>query len=71
MVEPAHGLVMLLGGEIPISGLTPVFVVSVAPSGIAPPLSVVLVLDPGVDSGDAFPLAASVGVQPDPVPLIV
>jgi hypothetical protein len=73
MVELGHGLVMLLGGEMPISGLTPVLVVSVAPSGTVAPLSAALVLDPGIDSGDALPVVVSVDVQldADPVPLIV
>jgi hypothetical protein len=72
MVEPGHGLAMLLGGEMPTSGLTPVLVISVEPSGMAPPLSVALLLDPAIDSGDALPLAVSADVQldADPVPLI-
>jgi len=66
MVEPGHGLVILLGGETPISGLMPPLVISVAPSGIVPPLRVRLLLDPGVENGDALPVDVTVDdVQPE------
>src|SRR4051794_33793284 len=55
-VEPAHSVVRLLGGAIPIIGLTPALPISVEPSGIAPPLSVDALLVEGFDSGEAVPV---------------
>ena len=54
--EPAHGDVIVFGIGTPISGLTPPLSISVAPSGIVPPFSVVLEVVPDVDSGEATPV---------------
>jgi hypothetical protein len=54
--EPAHGDVIVFGNGTPISGLTPPLSISVAPSGIVPPFSVVLEVVPDVDSGEATPV---------------
>jgi hypothetical protein len=59
-VEPAHGVVMLLGAGMPIIGLTPALPISVTPRGIAPPLSVDAPFVPGMDSGEAMPLLEDV-----------
>ena len=56
VVEPAHGDVIVLGIGTPISGLTPPLSISVAPSEIVPPFSVVLDVVPDVDSGEATPV---------------
>jgi hypothetical protein len=56
VVEPVHGDVIVLGIGTPISGLTPPSSISVAPSGIVPPFSVVLEVVPDVDSGEATPV---------------
>jgi hypothetical protein len=76
IVEPTHGVVVVLGAGIPINGLTPPLSISVAPRGIVPPLRLVMVPVPGVESGDAVPLDEAVPddgrVQPlevvDPAP---
>jgi hypothetical protein len=74
IVEPAQGdkvlpgvamlsdgltLIVLSGPGTPIRGLTPALPISVAPSGIAPPLRVDAVLA-GLESGDANPPEAPV-----------
>jgi hypothetical protein len=63
-VDPAHGVVMLLGAGMPIMGLTPALPISVEPRGIVPPLSIDAALMPGLDNGDAIPVD---GVRPDAV----
>jgi hypothetical protein len=62
IVELAHGVVLPELGMV-ISGLMPALSISVAPSGMVPPLSVKLEVDPGVDSGDAVPLGDSAWVE--------
>jgi hypothetical protein len=62
IVELAHGVVLPELGMV-ISGLMPALSISVAPSGMVPPLSVKLDVDPGVDSGDAVPLGDSAWVE--------
>jgi hypothetical protein len=46
----------MLGVGIAISGLAPVVLVSVAPSGILPPFSVKVELAPGLETGEAVPV---------------
>jgi hypothetical protein len=66
VIELGHGLLKLLGGEMPIIGLTPVLLTSVEPSGMAPPSSLKLVPVPVVDNGEAVPVADTVeDAQPD------
>jgi hypothetical protein len=81
IVEPTHGVVLLLGAGIPINGLMPALLISVAPRGTTPPLSLVVTLAPGFDSGEAIPtdetapdeeseqlLEAVTDPMPDPMP---
>jgi hypothetical protein len=79
IVEPIHGVAVLVGGAIPINGLMPGLFISVEPRGIVPPLSVTVLPVPGLDSGDAIPIGETllddklddVDVQPlevDPMP---
>jgi hypothetical protein len=56
MVEPMHGVAVMLGAGTPINELTPPPSSSVAPSGIAPPPRFNVALAPGVDSGEAVPV---------------
>jgi hypothetical protein len=56
MVEPTHGVAVMLGAGTPINELTPPLLSSVAPSGIAPPPRFDVTLAPGVDSGEAVPV---------------
>ncbi|MEI9401810.1 hypothetical protein [Mesorhizobium argentiipisi] len=60
-------LLVLLGAWIVIIGLTPALLNSVELSGIVPPFSAELVLEPGVDRGDAVPPEDKLGedVQSD------
>jgi hypothetical protein len=55
-IAPTHGVVVMLGAGTPINELIPALLISVAPRGIVPPLSVVVVLAPGFDRGDAVPV---------------
>jgi hypothetical protein len=59
VIEPVHGVALLGTGTV-IMGLTPPLSISVAPSGIMPPLSIELELLPGFDSGEAVPPRDSV-----------
>jgi hypothetical protein len=64
--EPTHGVA--LPGIGTGMGLIPPLSISVAPSGIVPPLSVKPELLPGLDSGEAVPLETA---TPDDVQLDV
>jgi hypothetical protein len=55
IVEPAHGVAVMLGAGTPINELMPPLLISVAPRGIAPPLRPNVALAPGFDSGEAAP----------------
>jgi hypothetical protein len=55
MVEPTHGVAVMLGAGMPISGLTPPLSISVAPSGMAPLPRFDVALAPWIDSGEAVP----------------
>jgi hypothetical protein len=55
IVEPTHGVAVMLGAGTPINELTPPLSISVAPRGIAPPLRPNVALAPGIDSGEAIP----------------
>jgi hypothetical protein len=60
VVAPAHdGTKLLVIGTV-INGLTPALLISVEPSGIAPPFSVKFELVPIVESGDAVPVDVAV-----------
>ena len=61
VIEPVHGVAMLLGIGLVINGLTPAFPNSVAPSGIVPPFSLNVEIRPGVDSGEAMPAEETAG----------
>jgi hypothetical protein len=52
VVDPAHGVALLGAGTLSM-GLTPPLSISVAPSGIVPPLSEEFEVTPGLDSGEA------------------
>jgi hypothetical protein len=71
IVEPAQGVALLIGGAIPINGLIPGLVISVAPRGIVPPLSCVVVVAPGFDRGDAVPAGETLLGDVDEQPLEV
>jgi hypothetical protein len=59
VVKPAHGVALVGAGTV-MMGLTPPLSISIAPSGIVPPLSVELELPPEFDSGEAVPPGDSV-----------
>jgi hypothetical protein len=60
VVAPAHdGTKLLVIGTV-INGLTPALLISVEPSGIAPPFNVKFELVPIVESGDAVPVDVAV-----------
>jgi hypothetical protein len=59
VVEPMHGVTVLLGAGMPINELTPPLSNSVEPRGIVPPLSAVAALVAEDDSGDARPVEAT------------
>ncbi|KAA3451582.1 hypothetical protein C7I87_06065 [Mesorhizobium sp. SARCC-RB16n] len=54
-------LLVLLGAWVVIIGLTPALLNSVELSGIEPPFSAELVLEPGVERGEAVPLEDKLG----------
>jgi hypothetical protein len=56
IVEPTHGVAVMLGAGTPINELTPPLSISVAPSGIAPPPRFDVPIAPGFDSGEAVPV---------------
>jgi hypothetical protein len=55
IVEPTHGVAVMLGAGMPINELMPPLLISVEPRGIAPPLRPNVALAPGFDSGEAVP----------------
>jgi hypothetical protein len=55
VIVPLHELIVLPGAGTVIIELTPALSISVAPSGMVPPLRV-NPLDPGIESGEAVPL---------------
>jgi hypothetical protein len=69
MAEPPQGVVVLVGGGIPINELIPPLFISVAPRGMVPPLRLVAV--PGEKSGDAIPLDETVPDEGTVQPLVV